>query len=141
MLSCAHFWGFWLRNHAANGLFACIGGAVLVSLTREPIMLRSFTVKNFRCLEDFEIRNLTRVNLIVGDNNSGKTALLEALFAHRLQSRIIGLLDLKSFRNDHPVTNGAFWLDLFTDMEDSREIVLRSEEHTSELQSLRHLVC
>src|ERR1022692_3855695 len=91
-------------------------------------MLRSFTVKNFRCLEDFEIRNLTRVNLIVGDNNSGKTALLEALFAHRLQSRIIGLLDLKSFRNDHPVTNGAFWLDLFTDMEDSREIVLSSTD-------------
>jgi hypothetical protein len=93
-------------------------------------MLRSFTVKNFRCLEDFEIRNLARVNLIVGDNNSGKSALLEALFVHRLQTRIIGLLDLKSFRNDHPVTNGAYWLDLFTSMDDSREIVLTStDEH------------
>ena len=42
-------------------------------------MLRSFSVRNFRCLEDLEIHNLARVNLFVGDNDVGKTALLEAL--------------------------------------------------------------
>ncbi len=43
-------------------------------------MLRSFTVKNYRCFRDFTIGGLERVNLIAGKNNTGKTALLEALF-------------------------------------------------------------
>src|SRR6266852_3967603 len=35
-------------------------------------MLRSFRIRNFRCLEDLEIPNLARVNLFVGDNDAGK---------------------------------------------------------------------
>ena len=45
-------------------------------------MLRKFSVRNFRCLEELEIEPLARVNLIVGKNNVGKTALLEALYLH-----------------------------------------------------------
>ena len=43
-------------------------------------MLRKFSVRNFRCLRELDIEPLARVNLIVGENNVGKTALLEALF-------------------------------------------------------------
>ena len=43
-------------------------------------MLRKFSVRNFRCLRKLDIEPLARVNLIVGENNVGKTALLEALF-------------------------------------------------------------
>ncbi|WP_186060457.1 AAA family ATPase [Burkholderia gladioli] len=42
-------------------------------------MLNSLYVGNFRALEDFEVKNLGRVNLIVGKNNSGKSTVLEAL--------------------------------------------------------------
>lgn len=42
-------------------------------------MLTSLTIKNFRSLEDFEVKKLGRVNLIVGKNNSGKSTVLEAL--------------------------------------------------------------
>ena len=42
-------------------------------------MLDSLHVKNFRCLEDFQVNKLGRVNLIVGKNNSGKSTVLEAL--------------------------------------------------------------
>ena len=45
-------------------------------------MLRKFSVRNFRCLRELDIEPLARVNLIVGQNNVGKTALLEALFLH-----------------------------------------------------------
>jgi hypothetical protein len=45
-------------------------------------MYRSFTIKNFRCFRDFTLDSLERVNLIAGQNNVGKTALLEALFLH-----------------------------------------------------------
>ncbi len=42
-------------------------------------MLDSLRIKNFRLLEDFEVKKLGRVNLIVGKNNSGKSTVLEAL--------------------------------------------------------------
>ena len=42
-------------------------------------MYKSFRVKNFRCFKDLQINDLGRVNLIAGKNNTGKTALLEAM--------------------------------------------------------------
>ena len=49
-------------------------------------MLRSLTARNFRCFRDFTIDSLERVNLIVGSNNVGKTALLEAVWVHHGQN-------------------------------------------------------
>jgi predicted ATPase len=42
-------------------------------------MLSNLRIKNFRMLEDFEVSQLGRVNLIVGKNNCGKSTLLEAI--------------------------------------------------------------
>lgn len=43
-------------------------------------MLENVRIRNFRNLIDLQIEGLDRVNLFTGRNNSGKTALLEALF-------------------------------------------------------------
>jgi predicted ATPase len=43
-------------------------------------MLRDLSIKNYRIFKDFSVEGLTRVNLIVGANNSGKTSLLEAIY-------------------------------------------------------------
>ncbi|WP_227789369.1 MULTISPECIES: DUF3226 domain-containing protein [unclassified Nodularia (in: cyanobacteria)] len=43
-------------------------------------MLRSLTLKNFRCFQNLTLEPLERVNLIAGKNNVGKTSLLEAIF-------------------------------------------------------------
>ena len=43
-------------------------------------MFQSIRVRNFRALRDLEIGPLSRINLIGGLNNSGKTSLLEAIF-------------------------------------------------------------
>src|SRR5258708_4173354 len=42
-------------------------------------MLNSLQIRNFRLFRRTEIKHLSLVNLIVGKNNSGKSALLEAL--------------------------------------------------------------
>ncbi|VFM94904.1 MAG: AAA ATPase domain-containing protein [Candidatus Kentron sp. G] len=42
-------------------------------------MIHSFEAENFRLFDKIKINRLNRVNLIVGKNNAGKTALLEAL--------------------------------------------------------------
>lgn len=41
--------------------------------------LTYFKVKNFKRFEEFELNDITQFNIIVGDNNVGKTTLLEAL--------------------------------------------------------------
>lgn len=89
-------------------------------------MLRSFAARNFRCLEDFEVHNLARVNLLVGDNDAGKTALLEAVFAHLLQANLLGFLNLKAFRRNLTIPDETFWQEFFTRFHDSKEIHLSS---------------
>jgi len=42
-------------------------------------MLKSLHIKNFRGFRDLKIDSLKRVNLITGQNNTGKTGVLEAL--------------------------------------------------------------
>ncbi|MGL6341603.1 MAG: AAA family ATPase [Waterburya sp.] len=42
-------------------------------------MLKKLKIENFRCFKSFELNHLGRVNLLVGENNSGKTSILEAL--------------------------------------------------------------
>ncbi len=43
------------------------------------MLLDSLKIQNFRALEDLEITQLGRVNLIVGKNNAGKSSILEAI--------------------------------------------------------------
>ena len=42
-------------------------------------MIKKLTVKNFRCFKSLELDNLKRVNIVVGKNAGGKTALLESI--------------------------------------------------------------
>jgi AAA15 family ATPase/GTPase len=43
-------------------------------------MIDRLSVQNFRCFENLELQNLSQINVMVGDNASGKTALLESLW-------------------------------------------------------------
>src|SRR5260370_18400891 len=45
-------------------------------------MLKHITIKNFRCFVSLQLGKLERVNVIAGKNNTGKTALLEAIHLH-----------------------------------------------------------
>lgn len=68
-------------------------------------MLESLHARNFRCLEDFQVSKLGRVNLIVGKNNSGKSTVLEALrlYAGNAQP---ALLEAIAAEHDEKVRTG-----------------------------------
>ncbi|MDM8557605.1 AAA family ATPase [Candidatus Parabeggiatoa sp. HSG14] len=51
-------------------------------------MYQSITIKNFRSFSDLTIAPLGQVNLIIGANSIGKTALLEALFLFANESAL-----------------------------------------------------
>lgn len=61
-------------------------------------MFTNLKIENYRGIQELEIDDLKRVNLIVGRNNCGKTAILEALFI-LCGSNNLGLpLSTNSFR-------------------------------------------
>jgi hypothetical protein len=60
-------------------------------------MIETFEAENFRCFESLKLGSLKRVNIITGENASGKSALLEALFSGS-RGTPEGLLFLNQFR-------------------------------------------
>ncbi len=53
----------------------------------------NFTVKNFKGFKELKLENLGLFNFIVGDNNVGKTSLLEALLFDEDKKRFLGRLN------------------------------------------------
>ena len=51
----------------------------MVKKTSKKHILKNLTIKNFRCFENFHLKDLKRINIFVGDNNSGKSSVLEAV--------------------------------------------------------------
>jgi ABC-type branched-subunit amino acid transport system ATPase component len=52
-------------------------------------MITELDIKGFRCFKHLHVPGLTRVNLIVGQNNSGKTTVLEAVELLHLGTRAL----------------------------------------------------
>ena len=50
----------------------------VVCISRVSIMLSELEIRKFRTFKELYVRDLSRVNLFVGRNNSGKTTILEA---------------------------------------------------------------
>ncbi len=62
-------------------------------------MLKNIYITNFRCFSEIEVNGFRTINLIGGENNSGKTALLEAIFLSSFPDfPIISLL--RQFRDE-----------------------------------------
>lgn len=89
-------------------------------------MIESIDIKNFRCFENLSLRDLTRVNIVVGRNASGKTALLEAIYlalgVPALTLRVRGWRGLSNVAqvSDQPETMNAIWRDYFYRFEQNR---------------------
>lgn len=66
-------------------------------------VLEQLTITNYRGFESFELGNLTPVNLIVGKNNSGKTALLEAIHFLASGGNPMVLTGVANRRNEYTV--------------------------------------
>ncbi len=93
-------------------------------------MYKTFTVKNFRCFKDLQINDLGRVNLIAGKNNTGKTALLEAMYLHTRPKEPRELLNLQIARGiDVPDDDrAAIWRQFFYRMNVAENIQIQMDQ-------------
>jgi energy-coupling factor transporter ATP-binding protein EcfA2 len=59
-------------------ILRCATSAGDMLMPRQAIMLTSLKIQRFRSFQALSIEGLTRVNVVVGSNNAGKTTILEA---------------------------------------------------------------
>jgi len=102
-------------------------------------MIESIEIKNFRCFESLSLKGLARINLLVGKNGSGKTAILESVFLGGGRSpeivfrirmwRGYETLQISSDREKYE----SVWRDLFYKFDQNRvaEISIVSSENKS----------
>lgn len=73
------------------------------------MFLKKFTIKNFRCIKDLTLELNEGLNILVGENNSGKTAIIDALrlcLSYGNQFREI-YVSLSDFHIDNQQLNAA----------------------------------
>ena len=63
-------------------------------------MLSAVHIQGYRGLRDFSLEPLGRINLIVGNNNSGKTSVLEAIQVFVEQDTLAPLYEITRRRNE-----------------------------------------
>ena len=73
-------------------------------------MIDELRIQNFRGFASLELRDLKRVNLVVGENNSGKTSLLEAILLLCEPSRVSELPGLFRAKQGNPDLRCFRWL-------------------------------
>ena len=71
-------------------------------------MIEHFTVDAFRSIQALSIDSLDRINLIAGDNNCGKTTLLESLMLLRSSDNIANVFRVCNLRSpNNPFLSSA----------------------------------
>ena len=64
-------------------------------------MICNFKIENFRLFDEVNIKKLNRINLIVGKNSSGKSAILEAFLFYFSKVSVDSLVDRIYSRQEH----------------------------------------
>lgn len=92
-------------------------------------MIESFDIENFRCFKQASLKDLRTINIIVGNNGSGKTALVEALAMAAFPTPLLATR-IRMARN-RPLPEQmtwnrssfeAFWEDLFYDFDTLKKV-------------------
>ncbi len=97
-------------------------------------MLKSLRIRNYRVFEDMEIDGLHRINLIAGGNNSGKTALLEAIFLLAGGGNPQFAINANVIRGDGAsgFSSEIAWKHMFFGLDMSRAIEIEARQTDSE---------
>ncbi len=102
-------------------------------------MWQSFAAKNFRCFSSVQIKDLARVDLIAGKNNTGKTALLEAMHLHAYPMDALLPFTISNFRGtpSHVKFDESVGVWLHYDEEPREGIELVSQNEQGVTRTLR----
>ena len=85
--------------------------------------LSYLNIRNFRGVKDLELNDLSTINIIVGDNNSGKTSLLEAISLLENPDSIRHMLINASKRDSNNTSKFELFLEMFPKNQDKNRSI------------------
>jgi AAA15 family ATPase/GTPase len=90
------------------------------------IIYTNLRLKNFRCYNDFAVDGLKQITIFGGENNIGKSTLLEAIFLLYDRRSIDVFLKLNRFRGNYETGPDPrqLWDPLFANLDISKEITI-----------------
>ncbi len=94
-------------------------------------MFKTLDVQNFRGIQELRMENLTQINLLVGENNSGKTTVLECIFLLIGASNSQLPLKINNFRNYNNIDDN-YWKLLFYNLGTKKKPILRTTSDISD---------
>lgn len=103
------------------------------ALESDVFMISKIEVYNFRCFKHLVLDGLKRVNLLVGENSSGKSAFLESIFISSGSLAPVTVFQMRGIRkmggqivlpNDTQAYRGL-WDDLFFNFNEDRKVTVR----------------
>lgn len=102
-------------------------------------MFQNFVVKNFRCFGSLLLKPLARVNLIAGKNNTGKTALLEAirLLCDPTDSLLPTKINEGRGIEDPAKVFAEFWAWFFHDRNPAHQVELSCQDDEGKTHTVR----
>lgn len=111
-------------------------------------MIDSIYIDNYKHFKSLELKGLKRINIFAGQNNTGKTSVLEALFMfydRGSPDSIFKMMSLRGISSFDAVPN-SLWRPMFKDFDLSKKIVIRVKDsghdekavysHRSEINTL-----
>lgn len=110
-------------------------------LPADYLMIHTLFLDHFRCYEHLKVDGLQRVNVIVGGNGTGKTAILESIFMASGGSPELSLR-LQNFRGmgTSAEISGdglrGLWRDLFSDFDQSKPVKIVLGDRSKKPRSL-----
>jgi ABC-type branched-subunit amino acid transport system ATPase component len=94
-------------------------------------MIRRIEIENFRLFERLVVEDLGRVNIIIGENNAGKTALLEAMAFAEVPAGLVVATNAQGVRTRGPVDHSDFdgvWSPFFRDLDAARGFRIATQD-------------
>lgn len=88
--------------------------------------LNSLYIKKFRAINNLDLNHLSRINILVGDNNCGKTSVLEAISLFQNPSDISNILINCSKRGRGLVSTFDLFLEIFPRDNSNKSIEITS---------------
>jgi len=93
-------------------------------------MFKTLSIKNFRGIDNLEIKNLNKINIFVGRNGIGKSTILDAAYIAINPNNTSLILKTNLFRNfDQALNNDNFWKSYFYNFNESNTISIKLENN------------
>lgn len=93
-------------------------------VNKNKLEMKSLQIKNYKNLKDFKIDSLTRVNLIVGKNNVGKSTLLEAISIFATGGDVNWIKEILDMRGEsaYSLSDASLLTDKFLSLYSERDL-------------------